>query len=148
MTAIWRAATAWEMTEDWARPSDCRFAKTRRADTPHAPTSEIRWLHIPAGADMPMTFGAVAVVAAAVRGAGAASADSAGVVVMRAATAARPASAETRARFMDYSFGGSGDGGSSAAGESSRAARNEGMTQHWVSRDDTDRDPTGPTPSE
>src|SRR3954452_12582962 len=104
MTGIWRAATAWEMTEDWARPSDCRFAKTRRADTPHAPTSEIRWLHIPAGADMPMTFGAGAVVAAAVRGAGAASADSAGVVVTRAAPPARPASAETRARFMDYSF--------------------------------------------
>src|SRR5690242_2722379 len=99
------AATVCWMTVDWALPSDCSVAKTRRASTPQVPIVLIRWLHTSAGEVKPTSFFGAGAVAAAVE----AVADWAGMVLMTAVAAAATATRETQARFMDASW--QGDGG-------------------------------------
>src|SRR4051794_20690688 len=97
MTGIMPAATVCSICVDWALPFDCSLAKTRRASTPHVPTALIRWLYASAGVDRPMSFlGAEDVAGTAAE----AVADWAGMVLMMAVAAARPATRGTQARFM------------------------------------------------
>ena len=93
------AVTACLMTVDWALPSDCSEAKTRRASTPQAPTSVIRWFHRLDGADIPTTLTGIGEMGVA---------DCAGELERTVVATARPATRETKARFMGDFLGGVG----------------------------------------